>query len=135
MASCRQSRDLEQHGLYLCCSSVGVDLALEHSINKHFCYSSPIVFETNPTDGRAGKRETDLGTCVQSEYRGSAAVCTIHVRIPLTYLLDGVIVLLNASKRAVSGSRATPCAGHIERIDPDPALGRIRAFAARDFDR
>src|SRR5262249_48503885 len=137
VAACCQSRDLKQHGLYLCCSSVGVDLTLEHTINKHFGNSSPIVFQADPTDSCAGKCETNLATCVEGEYGGSAAVCTVHIRKPLPYLLDGAAILLHASKRAVraAGARAISHSGDIERIDPDPALGRLRAPASGDLDR
>src|SRR5262249_34457828 len=128
--------DLKQHSLYLCCSSVGVDLTLEHTINKHFGNTSPIVFQADPTDSCAGKCESNLATCVEGEYGGSPTRCSGHLRKPLPYLLDVAAILLHAGKRAVRAARARAIShpGDIERIDPDPALGRLRAPASGDFD-
>src|SRR5262249_12407043 len=98
VAACCQAGDLKQHSLYLCCSSVGVDLTLEHTINKHFGNTSPIVFQADPTDSCAGKCESNLATCVEGEYGGSAPVCVGHSREPLRNLFYVTALLLSAGE-------------------------------------
>src|SRR5215471_7131755 len=136
MAARCQSRSLKQHGLCLRCRSVGIDFTHEHTVNEHFSNSGPFVFETNPPDSCAGKSETNSGACIEGEDRGSAAVHSAHIREPLTCLFDGATVLLNASKRAVRTAGAGPASRccHVEGIDPDPALGGLRASTAGNLD-